>query len=86
MTYPFFFSFGIHNIYIPFFIRKQISAGGPRFKDFLLDKTMAYTCVVNNCSNGPYWLKNWEKLLVNMDAFIPTTNVAVTPFQANTRI
>ena len=62
------------------------SAGGPRFKDFLLDKTMAYTCVVNNCSNGPYWLKNWEKLLVNMDAFIPTTNVAVTPFQANTRI
>ena len=31
-------------------------------KDFLLDKTMTYTCAVDNCSNGSYWLKNWEKL------------------------
>jgi len=36
---------------------------------------MAYTCAVNNCSNGSYWLKN---CLVNMDAFTQTTNVAVT--------
>ena len=31
-------------------------------KDFLLDKTMAYNCALNNCSNGSYWLKNWGKL------------------------
>ena len=30
-------------------------------KDSLLDKTMAYTCAVNNCSYGSYWLKNWGK-------------------------
>ena len=36
---------------------------------------MAYTCAVNNCSNGSYWLKN---CLVNMDAFTQTNNVAVT--------
>ena len=29
-----------------------------RVKIFLLDKTMAYTCAVNNCSNRSYWLKN----------------------------
>ena len=46
-------------------------------KDFLLDKTMAFTCALNNCSNGSYWLKTWEKL-VNMYAFTQTTNVAVT--------
>ena len=39
---------------------------------------MAYTCAVDNCSNGSYWLKNWENCLVNMDAFTQTTNAAVT--------
>ena len=30
-------------------------------KIFFLDKTMAYTCALNNCYKGSYWLKNWEK-------------------------
>jgi len=40
---------------------------------------MAYTCDVNNCSNGSYWLKNWEKLFSEYVCLHKhTTDIAVT--------